>query len=130
MIDEETAVSKIYNKNALNRIATRDQLDKAIVLVSPALWISIIGALLIIAGLCIWGFQGKLPTSIDINGIYIDEGGMSALYSPAEGFVTEILVGEGDHIREGQLVATLGTEEELNQIQDLDTRIVYVELWI
>lgn len=127
MIDEETAVSKIYNKNALNRIATRDQLDKAIVLVSPALWISIIGALLIIAGLCIWGFQGKLPTSIDINGIYIDEGGMSALYSPAEGFVTEILVGEGDHIREGQLVATLGTEEELNQIQDLDTRIVYVE---
>ena len=95
-INEETTVSKMYNRNALNRIATRDQLDKAIVLVSPSLWISIIGALLIIAGLCVWGFQGKLPTSIDISGIYLDEEGMSDLYSPAEGFVTEILVEEGD----------------------------------
>lgn len=120
-------MSKMYNRNALNRIATRDQLDKAIVLVSPSLWISIIGALLIIAGLCVWGFQGKLPTSIDISGIYLDEEGMSVLYSPAEGFVTEILVEEGDTVKEGQLVATLGTEDELNQIKDLDTRIGYVE---
>ncbi len=120
-------MSKMYNRNALNRIATRDQLDKAIVLVSPSLWISIIGALLIIAGLCVWGFQGKLPTSIDISGIYLDEEGMSVLYSPAEGFVTEILVEEGNTVKEGQLVATLGTEDELNQIKDLDTRIGYVE---
>lgn len=127
MINEETTVSKTYNQNALNRIATRDQLDKAIVLVSPSLWISIMGALLIIAGLCIWGFQGKLPTSIDIRGIYLDEEGMSVLYSPAEGFVTEILVAEGDTVKEGQLVATLGTEDELNQIKDLDTRIGYVK---
>ena len=63
----------MYNRNALNRIATRDQLDRAIVLISPSLWISIIGALLIIAGLCVWGFQGKLPTSIDTSGIYLDE---------------------------------------------------------
>ena len=66
-------MSKMYNRNALNRIATRDQLDRAIVLISPSLWISIIGALLIIAGLCVWGFQGKLPTSIDTSGIYLDE---------------------------------------------------------
>ena len=127
MSNEETTVSKMYNQNALNRIATRDQLDKAIVLVSPSLWISIVGALLIIAGLCAWGFQGKLPTSMDISGIYLDEEGMSVLYSPAEGFVTEILVEEGDTVKEGQLVATLGTEDELNQIKDLDTRIGYVE---
>lgn len=120
-------MSKMYNQNALNRIATRDQLDKAIVLVSPSLWISIVGALLIIVGLCIWGFLGKLPTSIDVSGIYLDEEGMSVLYSPAEGFVTEILVAEGDTVKEGQLVATLGTEDELNQIKDLDTRIGYVE---
>ncbi len=127
MSNEETTVSKMYNQNALNRIATRDQLDKAIVLVSPSLWISIVGALLIIVGLCIWGFLGKLPTSIDVSGIYLDEEGMSVLYSPAEGFVTEILVAEGDTVKEGQLVATLGTEDELNQIKDLDTRIGYVE---
>ena len=109
-INEETTVSKMYNRNALNRIATRDQLDKAIVLVSPSLWISIIGALLIIAGLCVWGFQGKLPTSIDISGIYLDEEGMSVLYSPAEGFVTEILVEEGDTEALAQnLKITVGT---------------------
>ena len=127
MSNEDITVSKMYNQNALNRIATRDQLDKAIVLVSPSLWISIVGALLIIAGMCVWGFYGKLPTSMDISGIYLDEEGMSVLYSPAEGFVTEILVEEGDIVKEGQLVATLGTEDELNQIKDLDTRIGYVE---
>lgn len=120
-------VKEVYNRNALNRIATRDQLDKAIILVSPTLWISIIGALLIIFGLGVWGFEGELPTSIDTSGIYINEEGTATVYSQSDGFVTEIKVDEGDFVEEGQLVATLGTEEELFQIQQLDTRISYVE---
>lgn len=122
-----TIVKEVYNRNALNRIATRDQLDKAIILVSPTLWISIIGALLIIFGLGVWGFEGELPTSIDTSGIYINEEGTATVYSQSDGFVTEIKVDEGDFVEEGQLVATLGTEEELFQIQQLDTRISYVE---
>ena len=60
-----------YNKEALNRIAAQDKLDKMIVLVSPVAWISIIGAFLIILGLLLWGFFGKLPSTVETSGIYI-----------------------------------------------------------
>ncbi len=117
----------IYNKSALSRIATQDQLDKTIVLVSPALWASILGAFLIIAGLIIWGFGGKLPTSVDTEGIYMNSDGTTAVYSQTDGFVTDIKVTKGATVENGQLIATLGTEDDVYQIQQLDTRISYVE---
>lgn len=117
----------LYNKSALNRIASQDRLDKTIVLVSPVLWVSVIGAFLVIGGLLIWGYAGRLPTSVDTTGVYMNEDGTEAIYAQTDGFVTDIKVDKGAVLAEGDLVATLGTEEDVYQIQQLDTRISYVE---
>ncbi|MDO5574899.1 MAG: hypothetical protein Q4G60_13080 [bacterium] len=117
----------LYNKSALNRIASQDRLDKTIVLVSPVLWVSVVGAFLVIGGLMLWGFAGRLPTSVDTTGVYMNEDGTEAIYAQTDGFVTDIKVDKGAVLAEGDLVATLGTEEDVYQIQQLDTRISYVE---
>lgn len=120
-------MKNVYDKEALNRIAAQDKLDSMIVLVSPAVWISIIGGFLIIIGLIIWGFLGKLPTEVNTSGIYINSGGTGHVYSEKEGFVTEVFVNTGDDVEEGQLIATLGTEDDIFNIQQMDKRIQYVE---
>lgn len=117
----------LYNKEALNRIAAQDRLDRMIVLVTPAAWISIFGAFFIVGALIIWGFLGELPSSVDTRGMYINAEGMGHMYSQAQGFVTDIMIEEGDYVEEGQLIVRLGTEDDIFQLKQIDGRIQYVE---
>lgn len=117
----------VYNKEALNRIAAEDRLDRMIVLVSPANWLSIVGAFIIITGLLIWGFKGSLPTSVDTSGIYLNTGGSSFVYTKYDGFVVEVFVKSGDEIEENQLIATLSREEDYFDLEQIDRRIQYTE---
>ncbi len=120
-------MNSIYNKEALNRIASQDKLDNMIVLVSPRIWISIIGAFIIIAVLGIWGFYGKLPTNVDSEGIYINSAGTARVYSETDGFITNVYVKKGDVVTEDQILATVGSEDDIFNIQQMDSRIQYVE---
>lgn len=120
-------MKSVYNKEALNRIAAQDKLDRMIVLVSPAVWVSIIGAFIIIGGLLIWGFLGKLPTSVDTSGIYLNADGANYIYSQTEGFVVSVNIKDNDIIHKGDVVATIGDEDDIYRIKQLDTRIQYVE---
>lgn len=120
-------MNRIYNKEAINRIASEDRLDRMIVLATPTVWISIIGAFLIIGGLTIWGFAGKLPTSVDAKGIFMSSNGTYDIPSKYDGYVLSVAAREGERVKEGQLIATLGTEDEIFELKQLDTRIQYVE---
>lgn len=120
-------MGRVYNKEALNRVAAQDKLDRMIILVSPVVWVSIIGAFVIIAGLLIWGFFGKLPTSVETNGIYINAEGADYIYSQTDGFIVSINIHDNDVVHEGDTVATVGDEDDIYKIKQLDTRIQYVE---
>ena len=98
-----------------------------IVLASPAAWISIVGAFLVIGGLLLWGFLGKLPTSVDARGIFMNSNGTIEVFSQKDGFVLNVSVQEGQAIQKNDLIVTLGTEDEMFQLWQLDNRIQYVE---
>ncbi len=98
-----------------------------IVLVSPTVWTSIIGAFIVIAGLLTWGFYGKLPTSVDTKGIYLNADGAEYIYSQTEGFVVSVNIEDDGYVEVGDIVATIGDEEDIYNIKQLDKRIQYVE---
>jgi len=120
-------LNRIYNKEAINRIASEDRLDKMIVLASPGIWFSIIGSFLIIGALLIWGFNGAVPTTVDANGIFTHKEGTMDIYAKQDGFVLSVYAREGDEVAEGDLIASLGTEDEMFELRQMDTRIQYVE---
>lgn len=117
----------LHNKEALNKIASQDRLDRMIVLTAPYVWVSIIAAFVIILCLFIWGFTGKLPTEVNTTGIYINSGGAAKIYSESEGFITSVYVEKGDTINEGDIIASVGDKEDIANIKLMDTRIQYVE---
>lgn len=120
-------VKGVYNRDALNRIAAEDRLDRTIVLVSPYVWVSVIGAFFMIAVLLVWGFFGKLPSSFDTRGIYMNSDGTTSIYAQRQGFLMDILIHEGERVEEGDIIAKLGTEDDVFALKQLDTRITYVE---
>lgn len=115
------------NRDEINRLVSEDRLDKMIVLASPATWISIVGAFLVIGALFLWGFFGKLPTSVDARGIFMNSSGTVEVFSQKDGFVLSVSAKEGQEIYKDDLIVTLGTEEEMFQLRQLDNRIQYVE---
>ncbi len=115
------------DRHSLNKMATREQLNKAIVLTAPPVWLAIAGAFLILAVLGVWAFEGELPYSTDVSGIYIDDEGLSDIYAGTDGIVSEILVDEGDQVEEGQLLAVLQNTEQEAQLADIGQRIKAVE---
>ncbi len=117
----------VYNRDALNRIAAEDRLDKTIVLVSPYVWVSVVGAFLVIGVLLVWGFFGKLPSSFDTRGIYMNSDGTTSIYAQRQGFLIDILAQEGEMVVEGDVIAKLGSEDDIFNLKQLDTRIGYVE---
>ena len=82
----------LYNKSALDNISSQSQLDKMVKIVSPGLWVSIVGAILIVAGLLVWGFKGSVPTSVTATGLYANEEGLYGQYANASGFLLELNV--------------------------------------
>ena len=63
-------MSDLFRQSALDKLSSPEQLDKAVVITPPAFWIALTGGVLIVLGAVIWGIFGRLPISVDANGIY------------------------------------------------------------
>ena len=116
----------LYNKNALDNISSQTKLDKMVNIVPPGLWVSIIGAVIILAGLIVWGFKGSIPTSVSANGLYANEEGLFGHYANSSGFLLELDVKPEDYVKKGDTLAVIAEDENFH-LQQIDERIAYVE---
>jgi HlyD family secretion protein len=108
----------IFRKVALERLSSPEQLDQLMQVTDPKGWLALsaLGALLLTS--LAWGVFGSIPTQTHGEGILLRQGGVSSLVAAENGQVEEILVGVGDVIEKGQVVARIRQEELLRQIQD------------
>jgi HlyD family secretion protein len=116
----------IFRKVALERLSSPEQLDQLMQVTDPKGWLAL-GALgmLLLTSLA-WGVFGSIPTQARGEGILLREGGVSSLVAAENGQVEEILVGVGDVIEKGQVVARIRQEELLRQIQDTRDKLADV----
>jgi HlyD family secretion protein len=123
----------IFRKVALERLSSPEQLDQLMQVTDPKGWLALgaLGVLLLTS--VTWGVFGSIPTQARGEGILLRQGGVSSLVAVENGQVEEILVGVGDVIERGQVVARIRQEELLRQIQDsreklTDARAEYRDL--
>ena len=82
-----------------------------IVITSPTLWLSLIGAAGIIIVALLWAIFGRLPVEVDACGIYVNRAGVQTVYAQNGGVISEILVADGDEVKKGDIIALLESEE-------------------
>jgi len=123
----------IFRKVALERLSSPEQLDQLLRVTEPRGWLALGGLGAVIVASLGWAVFGSIPTEARGEGILLRRGGVSSLVAAEAGQVEELLVGVGDVIATGQVVARIRQEELLRQIQDsrdklTDVRAEYRDL--
>lgn len=118
---------KIFRKIALERLSSPEQLDQLMKVTDPRGWMALLAFWLLILVAVGWGIWGSIPTNAFGEGLLIRRGGVSDLVSAGSGQVEELLVGVGDTIQRGQVVARIRQQGIERQITDNEARIAALQ---
>jgi len=118
---------KLLRKAAIEKLSSPEQLDMAMRVTSPMGWVALtaIGVALV-AGI-VWSIVGRIPERVDAQGELLRGDRVGAVTAIANGRVKEILVGLGEEVQEGQVVARLALPEIETQIEKVEADIVDLE---
>lgn len=112
----------VFRKVALERLSSPEQLDQLLQVTRPSGWLALGSLAALLAAALVWGFAGSIPTEARGGGMLLRRGGVSDLVSAASGQVEEILVGVGDPVEKGQVVARIRQDSLLRQIDEARAR--------
>ncbi len=115
--------NQIFRKVSLERLSSPEQLDQLMQVTSRKSWIALaafgIGILLTL----LWGIFGSIPTKIQGQAVLIKTGGLQDVVVSSNGRVTDLSVGVGDIVRQGQLIARLAQPELLEEMNAARARL-------
>ena len=118
---------QVYRKSLLERMSSPDQLDKLIVVTSPAFWLALIGGAIIIVVALIWSIFGRLPVKMEAVGIYVPSNGAYSLATDTGGIVSEVNVEVGQQVKEGDILVKLQDSDIKRELENLKARREKVE---
>jgi len=114
---------RLFRKAALEKLSSPERLDVMMQVTSPAAWLALaaLGAVLLIV--IVWGIFGSISMKVWGKGILMSGESMLTVTSGATGRVTEILVGPGETIIEGDVVARLNQSTLEQQIRTKEAEL-------
>ncbi len=110
-------MSKLFRKEALNSIASPEQLDQQVRIVKPFHWIGVLGAVLLVTGVIIWGVFGNINSTIQMQGLVFPKAGVQQVICQSPGAVQNVLYGIGETVEQGDILAVVPDEECLAEIE-------------
>jgi hypothetical protein len=108
---------KIFREEALKKLYSAEDLEKALYVTKPINWLFLIIMFLLSVAVIIWSFLGSISTIVSCQGIYLDLSKFKVIVAPATGHVVSSSVLVGDNINEGDVIATIWDENEKKEIQ-------------
>jgi len=106
----------IYRKAALDRMASPERLDAALVLVSRPMWLLLGAFAVAIVAALVWALVTQAPVKVGAQGILIDRTGLTEVVASDEGRIDRLLVAPGDSVVAGQAIATVARTELTREI--------------
>ena len=56
--------TSIFRKQVLDRVSSPEELDRYLVVTRPGIWFTLIAIIVLMTGVFVWGFLGKLETTV------------------------------------------------------------------
>ena len=111
----------IFRTEALERLASPEQLDRLMPLTSPRGWISLAGAGVLLLGAILWATLGSIATTVEGYGVLVRPAGIRVVECQAAGAVVKVAVRIGESVRQGQTLI-----EQVSAQPDSAARVVPV----
>jgi HlyD family secretion protein len=108
----------IFRQAALERLASLEQLDQLMRVVSPRHWLVLAtcGALLGVA--LLWGMVGRLPTTVIGRGVLIHPRKVVDVQAPVAGRLATLAVRVGEVIKTGDVLGTIDQADIRQQLRE------------
>jgi hypothetical protein len=69
----ESLNSTLFRKNAINNLNSIDVLNSSLKVLNPGIWIWVVGVLIVLCGIIVWGILGTITLDIESRGIIFPE---------------------------------------------------------
>lgn len=105
----------MFRPAALQKLMNPERLDTLMQVTSTRGWLGLgaVGAVLVAA--LVWGFLGRVPDTVDGQGVILREGGLYGIQATGRGPLIELLAPLGSEVLEDQVVARISQPQlELN----------------
>ncbi len=99
---------RLFRRTALERLSSPEQLDLLMQVTSPRAWVTLLGLVLILSALAVWGFVGSIPTVVTGEAILLTGGAsITSVAAPVTGLLTDIYVNVKDPVVLNQVIARI-----------------------
>ena len=103
-----------FRKEALDHMASPEQLDQAVPILRPVDWMVAVILVVMATALVVWSVVGELAKRVNAAGLIINSGGQIVdvkVPSNGSGSLSSILIKVGDMVQKGDVVAILRQED-------------------
>src|SRR5688572_20643531 len=99
--------SDMFRTTALKRIASPEQLDRAVRVTLPRQWLALAVLILLVLTGVAWSTVANVPTTVSALGYYLPQGGLEEIESPIRGTVESVAIRPGAQAAFGRVVMTI-----------------------
>jgi HlyD family secretion protein len=112
-----TQQNNMYRKEALEKVASPEQLDSLVRVASPKRWFSLFALGSLVAAGCAWSVFGRIPIIVTGRGVLIYPSKVVTVQASKPGRILALNMQVGDLVKKGQVLATIDSSELRKQLQ-------------
>ena len=109
--------NKLFRQESLERLASPERLDRLMRVVNPKSWIPLATLGSVVAATAIWSVVGRIPVTVDGQGVLIYPSKVVPLQTRGSGQITSLEIAEGDLVQKGDVLAIV---DQVNLRQQLE----------
>ncbi len=105
-------MSELFRKKSIERVTSPEQLNDYIRVSNPGVWMILAAVVILLAGVCVWGFFGRLDTKKQASGVC--ENGKLTCYIKSDDI---------SDVKEDTLVSVAGKEYTVKSVSSSPVRL-------
>ena len=120
-------MADLFRKNALDTLATPEQLDKHTEIISVSIWIIFLILIVGTITFVLWSFTYHITNSVNLEGIIFPNNKVVQKKAIRDCIVTDVLVSEGEHVETGDIIAVISYDEILDEKDSAKSELLKFE---
>jgi HlyD family secretion protein len=106
----------IFRQSALEQLSSPERLDQLMQVINPMDWIALLTLGSLVGGSLIWSIVGRIPMTVDGQGIFIQPRRVIDVQSNIAGQLSELRIRGGQCVAEDEILATIEPTELKQQL--------------
>jgi HlyD family secretion protein len=99
--------SAAFRQTAVDRMQQPERQEELLAITRPRDWLGMVAITLILATAGYWGWQGRVSTKVEGQGVLVLTGGVVNVFSEAPGRIASLRVKAGDEVKQGQVIGVV-----------------------